>query len=390
MTVKNDAVKGTLSIMLKENISLTQLFTLIVNLLLGSSIIVGIGIDAQQNGWIAVIIATFLGCGLMFFYFSLNGLLPNKNLYEIMEYCFTRKVTIVLSSLYVMYFLYICSRVLRSFAEMIAAAIMPHTPMEVILFSFLCLLSYILYLGLEVLGRISEIFSPYIYLFLLFLMIFLPLSGAVHLNNLFPILGDGVQPVIKSIFPSMLVFPFGELIVFTVILSSLRDIKKSWKWTFMAVLAAGLQLMFGSMLLIVSLGMDALQSSNFPVLSMVRLISVGEFIERLDPIAVFIIILGVLIKSALLLYCSLKGLEYIFRIPYRYFSFPISILTAVFTMFIAANYGEHLAKGGSAFIYRFHLVMQFLIPVITFIFLMRKTKKQKNLKGKQNGKSIHS
>ena len=58
--------------MLKENISLTQLFTIMVNFLLGSAIVLGVGKEAKQDAWIAIGIATLIGIGLMYFYYSLN------------------------------------------------------------------------------------------------------------------------------------------------------------------------------------------------------------------------------------------------------------------------------------------------------------------------------
>ena len=92
--------------MVKENISLTQLFVLIFNFLLGSSIVIGLGKDAMQNAWIAILLMTFIGIGLMYLYYSINGILPNKNLFEILEYCFTRPISILLSLGYVIYFLH--------------------------------------------------------------------------------------------------------------------------------------------------------------------------------------------------------------------------------------------------------------------------------------------
>ena len=92
--------------MVKENISLTQLFVLIFNFLLGSSIVIGLGKDAMQDAWIAIFLMTFIGIGLMYLYYSINGLLPNKNLFEILEYCFTRPISILLSLGYVIYFLH--------------------------------------------------------------------------------------------------------------------------------------------------------------------------------------------------------------------------------------------------------------------------------------------
>ena len=53
--------------MVKENISLTQLFMLIFNYMLGSAIVIGVGKVAKQDAWIAIILMTLIGIGLMYF-----------------------------------------------------------------------------------------------------------------------------------------------------------------------------------------------------------------------------------------------------------------------------------------------------------------------------------
>ena len=65
------------------------------------------------------------------------------------------------------------SRVIRTFGEMITTAILPNTPIEVITLSIMLVMAYILYLGIEVFARVTEIFTPYIVLFLILIMIFL-------------------------------------------------------------------------------------------------------------------------------------------------------------------------------------------------------------------------
>ena len=59
------------------------------------------------------------------------------------------------------------------------------------------------------------------------------------MHNIEPVLGDGIKPVLKAMFPALLVFPFGELVVFTIILTSVTELKKSKKVAFIAVLIAG-------------------------------------------------------------------------------------------------------------------------------------------------------
>ena len=125
--------------------------------------------------------------------------------------------------------------------------------------------------------------------------------------------------MLKAVFPSLISSPFGELVVFTVILSSVTEFKKSKKVSLISVLVAGGFLVLGSLLMMITLGADAVQNANFPMLSASRRVSIGHFIERIDPIVVFMMMLGILVKSAVYFYGGLKGLEYVFRVPYRYF-----------------------------------------------------------------------
>jgi spore germination protein KB len=364
--------------MLKENISLTQLFTIMVNFLLGSAIVLGVGKEAGKDAWIAIGIATLIGTGLMYFYYSLNSLLPNKNLFEMMEYCFTRPVAIFFSFGYSIYFFFISCRVIRDFVELISSAILPVTPIEVITLTYMFVIAYIVYLGLEVLGRVTEIFTPYLLGLIILLAIFLVVSGEIELHNVEPVLGDGLKPVIKVVFPSLILFPFGELVVFTVILSSVTEFKKSKKVSFISVLIAGGFLVLGSLLVLFTLGADVMQNANFPLLSASKRVSIGHFIERIDPIVVFIMMLGIVVKSAVYFYGGLKGLEYIFRIPYRYFTVPISMIVAVFSILTADNFGKFLDWIVTITHYLLP-PMQLAIPSVIMVILIWKSKKN-NLK----------
>ena len=358
--------------MVKENISLTQLFVLIFNFLIGSSIVIGLAKDAMQNAWISILLMTFIGIGFMYLYYSINGILPDKNLFEILEYCFTRPISILLSLGYVIYFLHAISRTVRTFGELITTAILPNTPIEVISFSIVLVVAYILYLGIEVLARVSEIFTPYTVLFLIFLIIFL--LPNIQFQNLQPILGDGIKPIIKSIYPPMILFPFGELIVFTVILTSVNKLEKGKKISLLAVLTAGIFLVISTLLAIITVGADVFQYSNFPLLSAARLVSIGHFLERVDVIVVFIMTLGVITKVSAYIYCGLKGMEYIFRLPYRYFTVPISTLVSCFSILIAVNYGDILKSFKSPIIIYFYMTMQLIIPIMIIVILRWKTK----------------
>lgn len=367
--------------MQKENISLTQLMALTFTFLLGSAIIMGVGTDAKQDVWIAIIIATGIGIGIMYFYHSISTLLPGKNLYEIIDYCFKRPIAVSLSLGYITYFIYISSRVTRDFSELITTAILPITPIEVITLAFMLVISYISYLGFEVLARVTEIFIPYLIGFLFLLMIFLLGSGELDMHHIQPILGNGIQPILKALFPSLITFPFGELVVFTVVFSTVTRLKKSKKAALWSVILAGCFLFIGSILVLLSLGAELIEFRSFPLLNAARQVSIGNFIERIDALVVFIMMLGVLVKCSVFLYGGLKGLEYIFKIPYRYFTFPISMLITVFSNLISHDFMEHKDEGLRFVTSYMHPPFQFFFPALILVIMVWKSKKQKSSKG---------
>ncbi|WML49487.1 GerAB/ArcD/ProY family transporter [Neobacillus sp. PS3-34] len=146
--------------MLKENLSLTQLLALLVNFLLGSAIVIGVGTEAKNDAWIAISAGSVCGVGILFFYLFFMSRLPGKNLFEIMEFCIGRKLSILLSFIYITYFLYTSSRIIRDFGELMASAIMPNTPIELISLSITMVIGYILYLGIEVLAALPRYLHP--------------------------------------------------------------------------------------------------------------------------------------------------------------------------------------------------------------------------------------
>jgi spore germination protein KB len=219
----------------KENISLSQLLTLLINFLLGSAIVVGVGGTAKNDAWLALLLGGLIGMGIITVNHFFILRFPDKNLFQMYEYAIGRKISIFFTYMYIICFLYISCRVIRDFGELMATAILPNTPIEMMSLTFCLLMGYIMYLGIEVLARTSEVFTPYLFGFLLLLAIFLFASGSVELKNVQPILGEGIMPVIKTAFTELVFFPFGEMIAFGVIYASLTNKKYSLRVSLMGV-----------------------------------------------------------------------------------------------------------------------------------------------------------
>lgn len=359
--------------MLKEKISLSQLAAIVINFHIGSSIVIGLGLSAKEDAWIALLISLGLGIFITLFFIYLANLLPGKNLFEMFEYCFSRPIAIGISLLYSVYFLYYACRIIRDFGELIASIVLPITPIEVSTFALVIVIGFILYLGLEVLARTAEIFTPYAVTFNILLFIFLYVGGNLDISNIKPILGEGLQPLWKVIFPFELIRPYGQLLVLTLLLNNVTNSKYSKKIIVVSVTFASILLILSSLLIVLSLGYDVALRSTFPLLSAARLVSIGEFLQRIDAIVIFCMMLGTLVKSAIYFYSGLQGLEYVFKLPFRMFVVPMASIVSLFSIFIARNYLDHIKEGLEVGPFILHLALQFVVPtILVSIILVKK------------------
>jgi spore germination protein KB len=362
----------------KENISLSQLLTLLINFLLGSAIVVGVGGEAKNDAWLAIALGGLIGIGIITLNHFFVLRFPDMNIFQVFEFCLGRKVTILITFIYIVYFCYISARVIRDFGELMATAILPNTPIEIMSLTFCLLMGYSMYLGIEVLARTSEIFTPYIFVFILLLAIFLLSTGELEFGRIQPILAEGFMPVIKTAFTDLIFFPFGELVAFSVIYASVTNKKYSLRVSIVGVGVATILLIISSLLMIVTLGVDSVERSNFPLLSTARVVSIGKIIERIDALVVFMIMLGVFIKGSMFFYGGLKGLEFIFNLPYRYFALPVAMIISLISVLVSVDFADHIQEGIQMVPYYLHLPLQHVVPFILILLVLWKQRKGKS------------
>lgn len=371
----------------KETISLWQLFVLVVAFEIGSAIVVAIGNEAKQDAWIAILLATLIGVAYMMVYNYLLSLRPGCHLYEIIDFGIGRYAGFVLTTIYSIYFFYIASRVLRDFGDLIVTAILINTPMEVINLTLMLAIVYILQGGIEVLCRTTEIFIPYVIGLFFLLAVFLFFSKEIDFKNLLPVLPEGLRPVFKSVFPGLRGFPFGEMITFTVVLKNAARFKVAKGVSIAGIIVAGGLLMFSSIIQIMTLGVDTKTRSNFPLMSAARTISIAYFVERVDAIVVFIMMLGIIVKISVYYYAGLRGLEHVFRIPYRYLNLPLSMIIVLLSLLISDNFAEHIEEGLRFVPQYMHVPLQIIFPTLLLGIVFWKVKVKKGSGGKPSNQT---
>nr|WP_281269134.1 GerAB/ArcD/ProY family transporter [Bacillus taeanensis] len=165
-----------------------------------------------------------------FIYYFLFRHYPNLSFIGHARKAFGKYLGWIIGLLYTQFFLYISARNVREFGELLLTSTLPTTPLFAINALLVLVICYVLYLGIEVVGRTAEVFIVILFLFGIVGNFLILISGNINLNNLQPFLADGWKPILTTAFPHLIIFPFTELIVFLMLLPYLnrpKAVKKS-------------------------------------------------------------------------------------------------------------------------------------------------------------------
>lgn len=361
----------------KGKISSRELFSLIVLFELGSAIVVGLGMKAKQAAWLAILLGMIGGLIVITMYFYLYSKNFNLSLTSYSKKVFGKYIGFFIGLTYVSYFIYIAGRVLRDFGELVIGTVLQGTPLIVVDILMILSIGYGCYLGIEVLGRSGDLFFiVFIFLGVIFFLAVFS-SGIIDIRNLFPVLEEGWKPVLTTVFPLTLTFPFGETIVFTMLFPYLSKPKKVVKVGYFAILLSGIILATTIAVNISVLGATTAANSTFPLLQTLAKASVGQFLQRMDPIAILMLVIGGFFKIVVFTYASVLGLKDLFNTKdYTKFIIPVCILIGILSVKMAGNLSEHIEIGLEKVPKYVHIPLQIGVPTLLCIGTFIKRKKE--------------
>lgn len=352
-----------------EKINSFQLFCLIILFELGTAMMVPLGLDAKQDAWIAIIIGMVGGIFIFCMYSYLYNHFPHLLLTGYVRIIFGKYIGTVVGILYILFFIYGAARDLRDGVELLVLSY-DVTPISVISIILMMVISYALYKGIEVLSRSGEIFFIFILFTGILGIIFLLLSNVVNIDKVLPVLENGWKPIFTAVYEQTVMFPFGEMICFTMILPYLNNPKLGFKTGTTAIILSGVIISFVVFLEISVLGVTMVKQSIFPYLSMVQHINVGDFIQRLDAFVVTSLIINDFFKVAIFSYVALIGTVDLFRIQKNKLVIPLGVIIFLTSLLIAQDVSMHFEQGRFALKYIFPLfavVIPFLLMTVEMI-----------------------
>lgn len=363
----------------KAKISAYQLLVLIFLFEIGNTFLVPLAHEAKQDAWLAVLIGLAGGCCLFWIYHSLYSYYPDIPLTEYMQRILGSFLGKVLAFFYIQYFMYIAARILRDLGEMLIIVFYPLTPLFVMNVLMVLVVVYTIRKGIEVIARTGELLFIFMMLIVISGIVLIMISGILDTSNLEPLLEEGLAPVIKTAFTQTLFFPFGEIIVFAMILPYLNKASKSMKTGLLGLVLSGLAIALIIAVNISVLGVNLVSRSHFPLLSTIQTIDYAGFLQRLDIAFLISTVIGVFFKLSLFFYASLAGTANLFNIKNSaQLAFPLGLLLLVLSMTVASNFSEQVYEGLQIVPLYVHLPFQVIIPGLLLIIAFFKNRKKQS------------
>ena len=181
--------------------------------------------------------------------------------------------------------------------------------------------------GIEVLGRLAQLFAPF-FIVPIFIFVIL-LSPDFEVKNIFPILGGGILSPLKGAMVEGGWYSEFFLIIF--LLPFLTDVKKARKYGMLTVFAVMMTLVVVNFIVLFVLG-PTTASKGLSLDDGTRYISIADFFEHLESIAMAIWIVGAFVKISVFYYAVALGTaQWLNLSDYRPVIWPLGILIVAFT-----------------------------------------------------------
>ena len=290
---------------------------------------------AEEDAWIAAIIGTILGFIPFYIFTSLSTLYPDKNIFEILETTCGKtlgKLITTILTLFAISFVLLC---FWNLTNLISSQYLYKTPQLFVYIIFAIPIIYILSKGIRVFLRsIIIIFFITVSLYLVVLISLVPQS---HFINLYPILKDGISPVIHASF-GLIAYCISPLFFLGAIpLHYYEDQKNYKKYMVISYIITSISIIIIPFLIVSIFGIELASLYQYPEFQILRRVSIGGFIERVESSLSVHWIFELLILITMGMYFIKQGFYHIFHIKKNWLKLGMNGLFLIVSIICSLN-----------------------------------------------------
>ena len=320
-------VQGKLTNMTnKERLRPGQLIWILIPLIVATGIDLvpaSTSTSVGRAGWISLILAGAAWLPFQYMHLRLGEYAGGRSLARLAEEALGRWPGKALGLMASVFFLHLTTIVLWEAGDFISLTLMPETPEVVIKAVTSLMIIWVVAQGAESLARSSEFYVPVA--ILTFFLILLLSSHEMDLRNLLPIPDASTGQLVMGIYVPLALFAeMSILAALWPVLPPSRQIRRVVWLSYAAILGI---LLLDTVATVATFGPELAAQFRFPLLQVTKMISVLDFLERLDAAHAAIWFGGITIKASVALLASLLLLRDVLGIKdYRTLAFPVGAL----------------------------------------------------------------
>lgn len=321
---------------------------------------------AKEDAWLSYILGMIPVMIMLFSIVKLGRMFPGQTIVQYSETILGKYFGKFIGLLISFYFFYVGSVIIFELASFMASAIMPETPVFVFITLTGLVIVYTINKGLEVITRLNLAFFPVIVFSLFF--IFVLAAKDMNPNYLRPVLANGFKPVFIGSFAPYAwlgtTFVMGMIIPYT---SQPNKIKMPY---FCGVWIKAALYIITTISCLAIFGPFEAGRISLPIVDLVKLINVANFIQNIEVLLVLIWVGGVFAMNTGWFYFSVLGVAQSLKLKeYRTITLPMMVLYISIAMLNFENYPDFV--DWAQFTWPFYaLFFQTLLPVLLLIIAL--------------------
>lgn len=299
----------------KDRITAIQATVIITNYTVAAGVLTLPRTTVEASGtpdvWISILIGGLISMLTGYIIVKLSQRFPGQTIYQFSGKIIGKPLGAILGILVAVYFLCIASYEIRSVQEVTSFFLLEGTPDWVIVAVFVWIALYLCRGGINAIASLCRLIVPISWT--IFIGVSLLSFSIFDLDNLRPVLGEGMGPVWKGIKPTILTFTAGEAMLFVV--AFMDKPKKAVK-----VIIAGtcITTCFYILAVVVTIGalsVDGVVTRTWPFLDLVRSYEVYYLVfERFESLLLVIWIMQIFCTFCISLYAAALGISQILHV----------------------------------------------------------------------------
>ena len=336
--------------------------------------------STESSGLLNTIYISIIALILSYIIYILLNKFPTFDILDISSFLGGKLLKIIIGILFFGYFLFFSATLLKNFVYALQIIYYPNTNTFFLIIMFLTAAVFVCNLKYDAIYRSNLLTIPFVLLSIL--VLFLGNAGEFTFENVFPILGNGINTSFLSGISNL--FAFQGILYILFLPPHLKDVTELKKITFLSIIFSALYLLVSVAIILLLFDTEVSNTLLMPLYSAVRYIEFGTFFQRLDSVFILTWIISFVSYLSITINTCCNIIKKVSPIKSIKFSTTLVSFLMLVVTFFSATYAISTFLTEVVYKYAFLIICAISISVLTFAVILKnfKNKKLNNLKGK--------